>query len=165
MKTHIRWMVSRDMPEVLAIEDARFRSPLSESDTLKLLRRRNVIGMAATHREAVVGFMIYELHKDHLRVLDFAVHPAWERKGVGRQMAARLAEKLSPARREWIEMTVRESNLDGQLFLRAEGFRAVEVLRGHYPDTGEDAYAMRYDFADAPAPCSHANRIARHFAP
>jgi ribosomal-protein-alanine N-acetyltransferase len=108
--------------------------------------------------------MIYELHKNKLQVLDFAVHPEFRRMGVGHQMLQKLVGKLSSHRRTRITLHVRETNLHAQLFYRIQGFRAMEVVREHYPDTGEDAYLMNYlldeSILDEPVP---ANRIAKQF--
>ena len=57
---------------------------------------------------------------------------------------AKLIDKLSQQRRQEILLEVRESNLEAQLFFKAQDFRAVRVLRTHYDDTTEDAYVMRY---------------------
>ena len=89
VRVHIRWMIRRDMPEVLAIEHAGFEFPWCEEEFLRVLRQRNCIGMVAELGERVVGFMIYELHKNKLNVLDFAVHPEYpppgDRSADGRQ--------------------------------------------------------------------------------
>ena len=85
-RVHIRWMIRRDMPEVLAIEHASFEYPWCEEEFLRVLRQRNCIGMVAEHGERIVGFMIYELHRNKIHVLDFATHPEYRRRGVGRQM-------------------------------------------------------------------------------
>jgi ribosomal-protein-alanine N-acetyltransferase len=162
VRVHIRWMIRRDMPEVLAIEHTSFEFPWCEEEFLRVLRQRNCIGMVAEYGERVVGFMIYELHKNKLHVLDFAVHPEFRRQGVGHQMVAKLVGKLSSHRRTRIALYVRETNLAGQIFYRVQGFRAMEVTREHYPDTGEDAYFMQYlldeSILDDPIPT---NRIAR----
>ena len=83
-RVHIRWMIRRDMPDVLRIEHGSDDHPWSEEDFLRCLRQRNCIGMVAEQGERVVGFMIYELHKAKLHILNFAVHPAFRRYGVGR---------------------------------------------------------------------------------
>lgn len=140
----VRWLIRRDMPEVLAIESACFANPWSEDDFLKVLRQRNVIGMVAEAGDKVVGFMLYELHRTHLRLLDFAVDPAWQRSGVGQQMIDKIKSKLSPCRRTRIVDHVRETNLDAQRFYRAMRFRAVKIERAAFDDTGEDAYVMEY---------------------
>ena len=164
VRVHIRWMIRRDMPEVLAIEHTSSEFPWCEEEFLRVLRQRNCIGMVAEYGERVVGFMIYELHKNKLHVLNFAVHPDFRRQGVGRQMVAKLVGKLSSHRRTRIALSVRETNLSAQLFYRIQGFRALEVVREFYQDTGEDAYSMVYlldeSVLDEPVPT---NRIAKQF--
>jgi ribosomal-protein-alanine N-acetyltransferase len=162
VRVHIRWMIRRDMSEVLDIESHCFEFPWSEEDFIRCLRQRNCIGMVAEHEERVVGFMIYELHKNRLHILNFAVHPEFQRRGVGRQMTEKLVAKLSNQRRNRIMLEVRETNLSAQLFFRSIGFRAISVLRDFYDDTTEDAYLMEYSYqmADAEA-FSPVNRISR----
>jgi ribosomal-protein-alanine N-acetyltransferase len=148
---HIRWMIRRDMPEVLAIEEHSFEFPWLEEDFIRCLRQRNCIGMVAEHNERVVGFMIYELHKSRLHILNFAVHENFRRRGVGGQMVKKLSGKLSPQRRSRIMLEIRETNLPAQLFFRSLGFRAVSVLREFYEDTPEDAYLMQLRYSAAAA--------------
>jgi [ribosomal protein S18]-alanine N-acetyltransferase len=149
VRVHIRWMIRRDMPEVLAIEHASFDFPWCEEEFLRVLRQRNCIGMVAELGEQVVGFMIYELHKNKLQVLDFAAHPDFRRQHVGQQMVAKLIGKLSSHRRTRIVLHVRETNLAAQYFYRSQGFRALEVVREYYGDTGEDAYLLQYLLDDS----------------
>ena len=58
-------------------------------------------------------------------------------------------------------LEVRETNLDAQLFFRAQGFRAVNVLRDFYEDTTEDAYLMQYRYRATEAETAMPNRITR----
>ena len=146
VRVHIRWMIRRDMPEVLAIESESFEFPWLEEDFFRCLRQRNCIGMVAEHEDRVVGFMIYELHKTRIHVLNFAVADGHQHRGVGSQMVAKLIGKLSSQRRTRIVLEVRETNLSAQLFFRENGFRAVSVLHNYYADTPEDAYLMQYRF-------------------
>lgn len=143
-KVHIRWMIRRDMPEVLEIEREAFEHPWVEEDFLDALRNRKTIGMVAEHGEKVVGFMVYELYNSRLQVLNIACARQWRRLDVGSQMVAKLIGKLSSHRRTAIGLEVRESNLAAQLFFRAQGFVATAVLRDHFADSGEDAIAMRF---------------------
>ncbi len=121
-RVHIRWMIRRDMPEVLAIEHASFEFPWCEEEFLRVLRQRNCIGMVAEHGERIVGFMIYELHRHKIHVLDFATHAEFRRRGVGRQMIAKLVGKLSTQRRNRISLYVRETNLPRAVVLPCPGF-------------------------------------------
>jgi [ribosomal protein S18]-alanine N-acetyltransferase len=161
---HIRWMIRRDMTEVLDIESQSFEFPWSEEDFLRCLRQRNCIGMVAEYNEHVVAFMIYELHKNRVHILNFAVHPDWRRHGIGNQMAFKLVGKLSHQRRDRIMLEIRETNLPAQQFFRSQGFRATSVLRDFYDDTSEDAYLMQYRYGNPDeqgyTPTNHIKHLA-----
>lgn len=141
---YVRWMIRRDMEEVLHIEHKVFPNVWTEEEFVRCLRQRNCIGVVAEQNMKVLGYMIYELHKNRLHVLNFAVDSAHWRRGVGSAMVQKLANKLNPKRRTRILLEVREANLPAQLFFRSQGFRAVTTLRDHYEDTSEDAYVMQY---------------------
>lgn len=140
----IRWMIRRDMPEVMDIENRSFEYPWTEGEFLRCLLQRNCIGVIAERQEQIVGFMIYELRKHKLHVLKFAVAPWARRQGIGSQMINYLIHKLSQQRRNEIFLEVRETNLAAQLFFRHQHMLATNVLRGYYEDTKEDAYQMRW---------------------
>jgi ribosomal-protein-alanine N-acetyltransferase len=161
VRVHIRWMIRRDMPEVLTIEQHSFEFPWTEEDFIRCLRQRNCIGMVAEYDDRVVGFMIYELNKNRIQVLNLAVDAEFRRRGVGTQMIAKLIGKLSSQRRTRIALEVRETNLAAQLFFRSSGFRAISVLRNFYEDTPEDAYLMQYRFRADEAVIEPLNRITR----
>lgn len=163
VRTHIRWMIRRDMADVLAAERASFDFAWTEDDFLRCLRQRNCIGMVAERNDRVIGFMIYELHKTRLHVLNFAVAPDYRRNGVGHLMIDKLIAKLSTHRRTKITLAVRERNLAAQVFFRRADFRAVRVLRNYYEDSGEDAFLMEYAVAAEDDEWGHGgptNRIA-----
>lgn len=140
----IRWMITHDMPEVLAIDEACFEFPWSEDDFIRVLRQRNSIGMVAEVKGCVVAYMLYELHPGRLHLLNFAVHPDFQRRGVGTAMINKLIGKLSVNRRGRIMLEVRETNVEAQQFFRSRGFKAVSVLKDFYEDTTEDAYVMQF---------------------
>lgn len=147
VRGHIRWMIRRDMPEVMAIENASYDEPWTEEEMLGHLRRRNCIGMVVEVGEVVAGFMVYELHKDRINLLNFAIHMDYRRKRLGTQMLNKLIAKLSANRRNRITLTVCETNLAAQLFFKGGGFHATEVIRG---DVGErDTYRMEHVYPDA----------------
>jgi len=161
-RVHIRWLIRHDMGEVLDIEQESFEFPWRRKDFIRCLRQRNCIGMVAEHEDRVVGYMICELHKNRIHVLNFAVAADSRRRGVGSQMVAKLIAKLSAGRRTRIMLEVRETNLAAQLFFRDRGFRAVTVLRRYYGETDEDAYVMQFRYrAEKPAIVEPVNRIRR----
>lgn len=144
LRIQLRWMIRRDMPEVLSTEQEAFEFPWSDEDFTRCLRQRNCIGMVAEAGDSVVAFMIYELHRTRLHVLNFAVRRSHRRLGIGSQMMEKLFAKLSVERRDRILLEVRERNLPAQLFFRSLGYRAISVLKDFYEDSPEDAYLMQY---------------------
>ncbi len=165
IRVHIRWMIRRDMAEVLQIERESFEFPWIDEDFIRCLRQRNCIGMVAEHEGRVVGFMIYELHRTRIHVLNFAVSKAYHRLGTGSQMIAKLVAKLSAQRRSRIVLEVRETNLGAQLFFRENGFRAISVLHKFYDDTPEDAYLMQCRYrTEKPAKVQSPEHIVRRAA-
>jgi ribosomal-protein-alanine N-acetyltransferase len=143
-KAQIRWLIRRDMDDVLRIERESFVGPWTEDDLLSVLRNRAVIGTVIETGNEIKGFMVYELHKERLELLNMAVDPAERRKGYGRQMIQRLIDKLSQQRRRSVEVVVRESNVNAQLFFSSLGFRSVRIHRKHFDDVPEDGYRFRY---------------------
>ncbi len=121
---NIRWMIRRDMPRIVAIEQQCFEFPWDEETFIRCLRQRNVIGMVIepdvkTHKgrsndiNEPAGYMIYELHRNRLHLLNFATHPDYQRQGYGTALMDKLKSKLCPDanRRNRLTLEVRESNL------------------------------------------------------
>lgn len=166
LKPHIRWMIRRDMPEVLAIEAENFDEPWQEDDFIRCLRQRNCIGMVAEVDESVAGFDIYELHSDHLFLLNFAVDSKFKRKGVGKAMVAKLKNKLNSQRRKCIQAVVRETNVQAQLFFSSMDFRAVSTLRDYYDlENGEieDGYLFDFKHCESENIYVPSNRIGAYY--
>lgn len=143
---HIRWMIRRDWPEVLEIERANFEFPWTKEVLEQFLQQRFSIGMVAEFNQQVVGFINYELRKDHYLIVSVAVRRDLQRLGIGRKLVGNIIKKFggnhvrSRVFRSRIETSVRESNLFAQLFFKELGFVASSVLKGVYEGTDEDAY-------------------------
>lgn len=145
MPCHVRWMIRRDLPEVMQAM-ATTTHPIDAEALEARLRQRNVIGMVAEYGEKVVGFMVYALEPKGIELEWLAVHPDCRGLGVGSQLLAKLAGKLCERRRTKIVVWARESDLAGLSWLRRMGFLAGRdaIHGGYFEDTGEDAYRMTY---------------------
>lgn len=137
-RTHIRWMIARDMEEVLAIEAASDPSPWDRDDFMVCLRRMNCIGNVAERGDRVVGYTIYRLERDKLQILKLAVLPSARKSRVGTTMVRRLIDKLTSHRRWRIAANVDTSNLAALAMLAGEGFQVTHELA----DSNE--YLMQY---------------------
>lgn len=137
----IRWLIRRDMDEVLQIDRSAFKDQAwTEDDYVALLRQRNAIGTVCESECMILGVMVYDLHKHGLVIRRFAVHGNHLRVGTGTSMVNRLKDKLDQQRRSWIEIDVPEEMLTAQLFFRQCGFEFVEFVR----DGSSVEYRMRY---------------------
>ena len=149
----LRWMIRRDLPEILAIERASFAADAvwQEEDFLRALRHRNVCGIVAerdwTDPSPVVGYMALEVHGPKsaapgVEIATLAVHPDYRRRGVGRLLlrrAMRVPMVWRPGdgslaqdevRPGVARATVSEMDLPVHRWLAACGWRAVAVERG-----------------------------------
>ena len=147
MVISVRWLINRDYPQVLEIEEGCFEFPWLRVDFVRCLRDRDVTGLVAECNEEVVGYIIYECCKNYFHVLNLAVRSDFRGQGVGRGLVERIFKKLSVERRDRVLVEVRDGNLGAQLFLRSLGFKATKVLYNFYEDTEDDAYLFSYNLS------------------
>ena len=142
----LRWLCRKDLPEVVAIEKACFSHPFNEDNFTSLLRDRNTIGIVAENENSrVLGFMIYELRRHSIHILDIAVDSFFFRNGIGSLLLYRLKLKLSSnSQRKSITIRVKESNLRALNFFKSEEFIVTKIDRGWYDDSDDDAFFMKY---------------------
>ena len=140
---HIRWMIRRDLPEMLDIERASFDFPWTEEQFVRCLRAKNCVGMAAEHEDKVVGYMVYEWARRRMDLCNLAVAAEYRRRGIGKQMVRDLRATMAQKRHSVLLANVAEHNTGGHLFFQAVGFRAVSVLRRYFPHDESDAYVFR----------------------
>lgn len=127
----IRWMLRRDMDQVLQIDQSHVWPRWNESEYLRQLRISNVIGVVIDENFVdVAACMVYTLEPDSFSILKIAVRKDVQRRCLGHALISRLIEKLTQQKRTSIVADVPEWMLDPQLFFRAMGFRG-ESIRGH----------------------------------
>lgn len=144
IRCHIRWMIRRDMPEILQIEKFNVGPVWEEEDFLKTLRQRNCIGMVAEKNDTVIGFMVYELHRQKLEILKMASLAPGETP-VLRQLIFKLKSKLSSHRRTRLEFIVPLKNLPLLKLLARENFKAVANYDDYYENYESDGVKMQFN--------------------
>lgn len=137
-----RWMIRRDLDDVVWIEERSYEQPWSKDHFLHCLRTRNVIGMVQESGGQITGYAVYEFNRREIDVLSFAIHPHFRRRGNGRVLLWQLKKKLNDKRR-FLHATLSERNVTGQLFLRSCGFRVIETIDQLF-DQVTDAYVFRF---------------------
>jgi ribosomal-protein-alanine N-acetyltransferase len=141
-----RWMIRRDIPEIVAIEGTSQVDAFTTQQLVVCLAKRNVIGLVATtcdknsNIEFILGYVIYEMSKNLINIQRLGTHHLYLRKGVAKSLISRIVDRENHD----INITLRETNLDAQLFFRSQKFKAIEVINKKFDDTQEDGYLMRY---------------------
>ncbi len=135
-----RCITRHDFPEVLDIERSCYQDcRWHQEDFIHELTTKNVVGVVAVRQGNVVGYAIYELHKQSVEIRNIAVHPIVQRQGIGTSLVRRTLQKLEDGRRVTMTADVRDSNLPGQLFFGSCGFTASQIKSGRY-DNHDTAY-------------------------
>lgn len=138
----LRWCAVSDGPDVHEIDRLSFPVAWSEKGWNARTRDTHCVCTVAEASDGqVVGFMVCNLGRRAFHVDKIAVHPDFRRMGVGAALLGKLVGFIGEpiGRRKKILLAVPETNLEGQVWMRAIGFRAVETLRGVDPAT-EVAY-------------------------
>lgn len=147
-KIECRHMIRAELPQVIEIEEKCFDAPWGEEDFFEYWGKSNrhiLVGMVG---DELAGYFVYEVKRDeernpeHITLVNFAVDPAFQRRGVGTAMMDKLKQIAKTHRCSELTLDVRESNLPAQLFFKKCGFRAEEILHHQYEHSDEDAYVM-----------------------
>ena len=136
-----------DLDEVLAIERASFPHPWSRQAFLYELRENRVarlwVGRAANEPGApVIAYLCLWLIADEVHVTNFAVHPSYRHRGIGRQLMGTLLELYRQQGATRAALEVRPSNHEARRLYETFGFRQIGLRKGYYFDSGEDALLM-----------------------
>lgn len=149
-----RYMRREDLNSVLAIESLCFETPWDSRDFVSALQARERISYVIeelttqgsyTHAE-VVGYLVYESFSNCFQILNVAVHPKHQRKGIGSALVRILKRRVAvglPA-----IAYVRESNIDALNFLKTHRFFASRTVKNYWADHEDDAIVMRLDQDD-----------------
>ena len=147
----VRKMTAEDLPAVMELERASFRTPWSA----ELLKRElshdwsTILLLEDPTPEGgrrLLGISIFWIVHDEVHVLNVATAPEYRRRGVARcLMESTLAE--GRARKCTLAtLEVRRSNEPAIGLYKSFGFRQVGVRPNYYADEGEDAIVMVLDF-------------------
>lgn len=137
------WGVGTSLPSFVAMNLAGSGQPISWRDVMKLREKdEEIIPLLFRAGNVPVGALAYRQQLRHLELLSFGVTPPARHSGIGRHMAAHVEKKLFSHGKNWASIIVRESNTNGLIFLRNEGYRTVAVHLNHFQDTGEAGIQM-----------------------
>ncbi|WEQ53120.1 ribosomal protein S18-alanine N-acetyltransferase [Komagataeibacter oboediens] len=88
------------------------------------------------------AFIMVRTVFDEAEILTFAVDPAWQRRGIGRDLLARCMRQAGQAGARTLFLEVARDNAPAMALYRTSGFVQAGVRRNYYPD-GMDACVMQ----------------------
>jgi ribosomal protein S18 acetylase RimI-like enzyme len=94
----VRWLVQRDLDDVLRIERESFNHAWNAQDFREAMKCTSIIGMVADLQtktsHQIVGYMLYEVRKQSVKLINLAVDAKHRRTGAGRAMLLKITDKL-----------------------------------------------------------------------
>jgi ribosomal-protein-alanine N-acetyltransferase len=138
----IRGLRVTDLAEVEVIEQRAYRTPWSRSMFASELAKTTSICLGAFEGEQLVGYVINSRYVDAWHVMNVAVDPAYQRRGIATRLLERLFELTADDERRGHTLEVRVSNSDAIRLYEKLGFERRGTRRGYYTDNREDALIM-----------------------
>jgi [ribosomal protein S18]-alanine N-acetyltransferase len=138
----IRRLQLRDLSAIDEIERSAYPTPWSRSMFAGELAKPSSICLGAFAEERLVGYLIVSRYVDAWHVMNVAVVPDRQRRGVASALLEQLFELTSDDDRRGYTLEVRVSNTGAIALYQRLGFESRGVRRGYYTDNREDALIM-----------------------
>jgi [ribosomal protein S18]-alanine N-acetyltransferase len=141
----IRVLQLSDLSAIEEIEQKAYPTPWSRSMFASELAKPTSICLGAFEGEDLVGYVINSRYVDAWHVMNVAVDPEHQRRGIASALLERLFELTRDDERRGYTLEVRVSNEDAIRLYERLGFESRGIRRGYYTDNREDALIMWRD--------------------
>ena len=132
-----------DLPRVLAIERASFKTPWTEENFRHEIENNPLAwNLVARRGGRVVAFACVYVVADEVMINDVATEPEERRGGLARTLLRHVLDGASVRGCRRATLEVRPSNAAARSLYEAFGFVTVGRRPGYYSDSGEDALLM-----------------------
>lgn len=148
IKPQIRLFSPDDLPSAVRIEKHNFEFPWDSVEFMEYIGDSKKKSYTAKYKDHLLGYLAYELidSRDYIRIRNISIDSNLHKIGIGRALLDYIEEEYRPNKKyKSLVATVRETNLDGQLFFKSMGFICTKILHGYYifKDVAEPAYLMK----------------------
>ena len=138
----VREMMESDLSQVAEIAKAGFARPWSRQGFAEALLLDNACFLVAVDEGDVLGYSGIYMAADEGEIINIAVSPKVQRRGVGKKL---MSELLFEGRKNGIcrfFLEVRVSNVAAIHLYESFGFAIQGVRKNFYKEINEDAYLM-----------------------
>lgn len=132
-----------DHPRAMQIERASHAFPWSDA-TFASNQGERYLNLKIESGGQMAGFAITQVVLDEATLFNIAIDPAFQRRGLARELLAALIARLEARGIHTLWLEVRASNQGARALYEQLGFNEVSLRRNYYPTvTGrEDAVIM-----------------------
>jgi [ribosomal protein S18]-alanine N-acetyltransferase len=141
----IRRLGLSDLNAIDAIEQRAYRTPWSRSMFASELAKGSSICLGAFEGDQLVGYIVNSRYVDAWHVMNVAVDPDQQRRGIATRLLEHLFEVTRDDQRRGYTLEVRVSNKEAIALYESLGFVRQGLRRGYYTDNREDALIMWRD--------------------
>jgi [ribosomal protein S18]-alanine N-acetyltransferase len=141
----IRRISIGDLPEIEEIERRAYKTPWSRSMFASELAKGTSICLGAFEGDQLVGYIVNSRYVDAWHVMNVAVDPDFQRRGIATRLLERLFELTDEDDGRGYTLEVRISNREAIRLYEKLGFERHGIRRGYYTDNREDALIMWRD--------------------
>jgi ribosomal-protein-alanine N-acetyltransferase len=128
---------------IINLEKACFPAPWSEQALRgEALPRHYAWNLVVFVDGELRGYFFNWIVMDEMHLLNFAVHPDLQGRGLGGALLDWMLERAAEGGYHSVSLEVRESNQPARGLYESRGFKTIFRRRGYYPDNGEDALIM-----------------------
>jgi ribosomal-protein-alanine N-acetyltransferase len=140
----IRPLQLRDLGDVEEIERRAYPTPWSRSMFAGEIAKPSSICLGAfdADDDALIGYLIVSRYVDAWHVMNVAVAPDHQRRGIASRLLNELFELTGGDGQRGYTLEVRVSNEAAINLYERMGFRRRGIRRGYYTDNREDALIM-----------------------
>jgi len=129
--------------DVLRIERTSFPAPWTETMFRQEVEETWLSRSYVARVDGVIaGYVIAWFLRGEAHILNLAVAPEFQRRGIGRRMLSHIIDLAEKAEHHMATLEVRASNDPAKLLYVTMGFAPVGVRRRYYRDNDEDAIVM-----------------------
>lgn len=141
----IRRLDVANLDGIESIERRAYPTPWSRSMFASELAKPTSICLGAFHGSDLVGYVINSRYVDAWHVMNVAVDPEHQRRGIATALLERLFALTRDDERRGYTLEVRVSNDAAIQLYEQLGFESRGIRRGYYTDNREDALIMWRD--------------------
>ena len=134
-----------DLDAIEVIEQRAYPTPWSRAMFASELAKPTSICLGAFEGTELVGYIGNSRYVDAWHVMNVAVDPDRQRRGVATKLLERLFEVTREDERRGYTLEVRVSNEGAIRLYEGLGFESRGIRRGYYTDNREDALIMWRD--------------------